>query len=156
MTLRHNMERTVANSLRIYIGRLSGNIKLTLYKALIRSVMIYACPTWEYAAGAQLLKLQRLQNRFLRVTGSLATCTPVRELHVAFKIPYLYDYITELCSRKAEVILNHVIPNLHGTRQGEPARRKYTRLRSGLLLFSYRDSHEAGRCCCLLIVIEIL
>jgi hypothetical protein len=34
-----------------------------LYKALIRSVMTYACPTWEYAADAHLLKLQSLQNR---------------------------------------------------------------------------------------------
>jgi transketolase C-terminal domain/subunit len=45
-------------------GRLSTNIKLklTLCKALIRSVMTHACPTREYAAGAHLLKLQRLQN----------------------------------------------------------------------------------------------
>jgi hypothetical protein len=31
------------------IERLSANIKLTLHNALIRSVMIYACPSWEYA-----------------------------------------------------------------------------------------------------------
>jgi hypothetical protein len=30
--------------------RLSANIKLTLLKALIRSVMAYACPAWELAA----------------------------------------------------------------------------------------------------------
>jgi hypothetical protein len=41
---------------------LGTNIELKLYKALIRSVMTYACPTWEYAADAHLLKLQRLQN----------------------------------------------------------------------------------------------
>jgi hypothetical protein len=38
-------------------SRLSTNIKLTLYKILIRSVISYACPTWEYAAGARPLKL---------------------------------------------------------------------------------------------------
>jgi hypothetical protein len=42
---------------------LSANIKLTLHKALIRSVMTYACPAWEFAAGIHLLKLQCLQNR---------------------------------------------------------------------------------------------
>jgi hypothetical protein len=31
-----------------------------LYNALIRSVMTYACPTWEYATDAHLLKLQPL------------------------------------------------------------------------------------------------
>jgi hypothetical protein len=30
--------------------RLSVNIKLTLYKTLIRSVMTYACPAWELGA----------------------------------------------------------------------------------------------------------
>jgi hypothetical protein len=29
--------------------RLSANIKLTLYKALIRSIMTYACSTWKFA-----------------------------------------------------------------------------------------------------------
>jgi hypothetical protein len=40
-------------------------IKFTLYKALIRSVMTYACPTWEYVVASHLLKLQCLQNRVL-------------------------------------------------------------------------------------------
>jgi hypothetical protein len=44
--------------------RLSSNIKLTLHKALIRSVMIYACPTWEFVADILLMKLQHLQNKF--------------------------------------------------------------------------------------------
>jgi hypothetical protein len=96
----------------IKIGRLSTNIKLTLYKALIRSVMTHACPTWKYAADAHLLKLQRLQNRVLRATGNLDRCTPVRKLHVAFKIPYVYEYITTLCRAQAEVILNHINPQV--------------------------------------------
>jgi hypothetical protein len=37
---------------------LSANIKLTLHKALIRSVTAYACPAWEFAAESYLLKLQ--------------------------------------------------------------------------------------------------
>jgi hypothetical protein len=79
----HHIERNEAEALRTYARTYS----------LIRSVMTYASPTWEYAADAFLLKLQRLQNRALRATGNLDTCTPVRELHVAFKIPYVYDYI---------------------------------------------------------------
>jgi hypothetical protein len=54
--------------------------------------MTYASPTWEYAADAPFLKFQRLQNRVLRAIGNLDRCTSVRELHVAFKIPYVYDY----------------------------------------------------------------
>jgi hypothetical protein len=42
--------------------RLSTNIKLTLHKALIRIIITYACPAWEFAADNHLLKLQRLQT----------------------------------------------------------------------------------------------
>jgi hypothetical protein len=57
--------------------------------------MTYACPTWEFAADAHLLKLQRIQNSVLRAVGNLGRRTPVRDLHLAFKIPYVYDYITK-------------------------------------------------------------
>jgi hypothetical protein len=100
-------------------GRLRTSIKLTPYKALIRFAMNYACPTWDYAADAHLLKPQRLQNRVLRAIENLDRCTSVRELYVAFKIPYVYDCITKLCRTQADVILNLVNPNVLGTRQGE-------------------------------------
>jgi hypothetical protein len=50
--------------------------------------MIYVCPTWEFAADTHLLKCQRLQNKFLRTIGHFPRLTQVRNLHVAFKIPY--------------------------------------------------------------------
>jgi hypothetical protein len=106
---------------------LSTNIKLTLYKALIRSVTPYACPTWEYAADSHLLKLQCLQNRVLWATGNLDRCTSVHESHMAFKIPYMYGYIAKLCRTQEEVILNNVNPNVHGIGQGEARHRKYKR-----------------------------
>jgi hypothetical protein len=55
--------------------RLRADIKLTLHKALIRSVMTYACAAWEFAAETHLLKLQRLQNKVLRTIGNLPRCT---------------------------------------------------------------------------------
>jgi hypothetical protein len=75
--------------------------------------MTYACPTWEYAVDAHLLELQRLQNAVLRAVGKLDRCTPVRELDVALKVRYVYDYINELCSKQAEVILNRVNLNVY-------------------------------------------
>jgi hypothetical protein len=88
--------------------------------------MTHACPTWEYGADAHLLKLQRLQNRVLRAIGNLDRRTPIGELHVAFKVPYMYDYIIELCRTQAEVILNHINPDLSGIGQGEAMHSKYT------------------------------
>jgi hypothetical protein len=86
---------------------------------------------WEYVADAHLLKLQRMQSRVLHAVGNIHRCTPVCELHVAFKIPYVYDYITESCKTQAEIILNHVNPNVHGIGQGEARHRKYKRLKLG-------------------------
>jgi hypothetical protein len=88
-------------------------------------------PPLEYAADAHILKLQRLQNRVIRSTGNLDKCTPVREMHVTFKISYVYDYITKLCRTQAEVILNHVHPNLRGNGQGETRHGKCKRLKLG-------------------------
>jgi hypothetical protein len=97
----HRIERNVAKAFCMYVrtcslfksGTLSTDIKIMLYKAQIRSVMTYTCPTWEYAASAHFLKLQRLHNRVLRAIGNLDRCTPVRGLHVDLKIPYMYDYV---------------------------------------------------------------
>jgi hypothetical protein len=90
-----------------------------IYKALIRSDTTYAYSTLEYAVDAHPLKLQPLQNTVLHAIGNLDRCTPVHKLHMAFKIPYLYDYVTKLCRTQAEVILNHVNSNVCGTGQGE-------------------------------------
>jgi hypothetical protein len=114
--------------------RLSANIKLTLHKALIRSVMTYAYPAWEFAAECQLLKLQRLQNKVLRTTDNFPKRTSVRDMHEVFRIPCVYDYITKSCRQQAEVIQNHKHENVRYIGQGEARHGKYKR-RSCVRLF---------------------
>jgi hypothetical protein len=87
--------------------RLSAHIKLILHRTLIRSVMVYACPAWEFAAEIHLLKLQRLQNRVLRTIGNFQRHTSVCDMHVTFQIPYVYDYIIKSCRKQAEVTQNN-------------------------------------------------
>jgi hypothetical protein len=69
--------------------------------------MTYVCTAWEFAAEIHLLNLQRLQNSILRTTGNFRRLTAVRDMHVAFQIPYVYDYITKLYRRQAEIVQNH-------------------------------------------------
>jgi hypothetical protein len=64
------------------------------------------------------MKLQRLQNQVFRTIGNLPRRTPVRNLHMAFQLPYLYDYITKLCSQQSEVIQNHENANARDIGQG--------------------------------------
>jgi hypothetical protein len=87
--------------IRIKSERLSVSMKLTLHKALIRSVMAYAYPGWELAADTCLLKLLRLKNEVPHSTGNFSRCTPVPGLHMAFNLPYVYDYITSRTHTKS-------------------------------------------------------
>jgi hypothetical protein len=92
---------------------------------------VTASPAWEFAADTHLLKLQRLQNKVLRTIGSFPRRTPIRDLHLAFQIPYVYDYITKLCRQQAEVIQNHENDNVRTIGQGEARHRKYKKLKLG-------------------------
>jgi hypothetical protein len=93
--------------------------------------MTYACPAWEFASESHLFKLQRLQNRVLRTTDNFPRRTSVRDMHDAFQIPYVYDYITKSCRQQAEVIQNHENENVRYIGQGEARDRKYTRFKLG-------------------------
>jgi hypothetical protein len=105
-------------------------MKLILHKALIRSVMTYACSAWELTADTQHLNLQRLRNKVF-LTGNFPRFTLVRDLHTAFSLPYVYDYIRKLCRQQAEVIRNHENEHVRSTGQGEAGHRKYKRLKLG-------------------------
>jgi hypothetical protein len=65
-----------------------------------------------FAAETYFLKLQRLQNKVLRTIGNIPRRTLVRDMHVVFQIPYVYDYRTKLCKRQAEIIHNHENENV--------------------------------------------
>jgi hypothetical protein len=90
--------------------------------------MTYACPAWEFVAEIHLLKLQCLQNKILCTIGNFPRRTSVRDMHVAFQVPYVYDYITKLCRRQTEIIHNHENENVCNTGQGKTPHRKYESL----------------------------
>jgi hypothetical protein len=111
--------------------RLSVNMEQTHHKALIRSVMTYACPARELEADTYHLKQLRLKNKVPHNIGNFSKCTPVLGLHVAFNFPCVYDYVTKLCRQQAEVMQNH--ENKHtricNTGQGEARHKKYKQLK---------------------------
>jgi hypothetical protein len=81
--------------------------------------MTCACPAAELAADTYILKLQRLQNNALRTTGIFPRYIPIRDLNMAFNLPYIYDYITKLCRRQAEVVQNQENEHVRSIGQGE-------------------------------------
>jgi hypothetical protein len=97
--------------------RLSTNIKLTLHKALIRSVITQACSVWEFVTDTLPIKLQCS-------TGNFPWPTPIREMQIGFHLPYVHDYMRKLCMQEAEVILNYDNENVRYIAQGEVRNRK--------------------------------
>jgi hypothetical protein len=91
--------------------------------------MIYACPAWEFATDIHLMKLQRLQNMSLRITGKPPRSTPIRDMNMASQIPCVYDYITKLCRQQAQVIPNYENTHVRNIGQGEARHRKYKSLK---------------------------
>jgi hypothetical protein len=84
------------------------------------------------------LILQRLQDKVLRTTGNFPKVTPVRNLRMNFKVPYIYDYTPKLCRQQAEVIKNHKNKHFHILQNGvaQPEIRKFpTSWRSSLRPF---------------------
>jgi hypothetical protein len=69
--------------------------------------MRHARLAWEFAAESHLLKLQRLQDKVLHTIGNFPNGTSIFDMHKAFQIPYVYDYIAKSCRQQAEVIQNH-------------------------------------------------
>jgi hypothetical protein len=88
--------------------------------------MTYAYAIWEYA----VLTPKNCIACRIEYSALLEILT-VSELHVAFTIPYVHDYITNLCRKQAEVTLYHINPYEHGTGQGEGRHRKYMSLKFG-------------------------
>jgi hypothetical protein len=133
MMWRNHIDLIITKALRTFLliysllkrEKLSIKSKTTLYKALIRSKLTYACPTWELAAGRHLLKLQRLQNKVFRITGGLPRRTSTRYMHRTFQIPYVYDFITKSCRKQAEVIRNHDNENVRSTGNDEAQHRQH-------------------------------
>jgi hypothetical protein len=71
--------------------------------------------------------LQRLQSKLFRTTGNFL----FRNLHIAFELPYLYDYVSKYCRQQAEVIQTCENANIRNIGQGEPQHKKYKRLKLG-------------------------
>jgi hypothetical protein len=57
-------------------------------------------------------------------------------MHVAFQIPYLYDYITKLCRRQAEIIPKHENKNVRNVGQGQTPHRKHKRLKLAAVIYT--------------------
>jgi hypothetical protein len=93
--------------------------------------MTYTCPAWEFAAETRLSKLQQVPNRVLHTIGNFPRHTLIVDMHVALQVPYIYNYITKLCRRQAEINHNNENENVHNIGKDKTTHRKYKGLKIG-------------------------
>lgn len=111
--------KTTANLIKFYPifknKYLSSRSKIILYKSLIRSSMLYACPIWSMSCQSNLNKLQIAQNKFLRIIGNYRKFSLVSTMHNELNIEYINEYIHVLSSnyfRRIEMHQNALVRNI--------------------------------------------
>jgi len=87
--------------------------QLLLYKMCARSTLLYAAPMWAAAARLHLNKLQRMQNKFLRIILNAPYDTCIEELHKSAEI----ESIDEIMSLMISIAYNqdHDNPLIYDT-----------------------------------------
>lgn len=72
---------------------LDNNLKATLYNTCVRPVLTYAAAVWGYAASTHLQKLQRVQNKFIRIAYKPERGTWFKTLAESHGICPIEDFI---------------------------------------------------------------
>jgi hypothetical protein len=86
------------------------DIKLHLYKAIIRSMMTYAAPVWCGISDSTYRTLQVVQNKCLRVITNSERGTPIRHLHDRTGLPMMQPYIMNMAARFYKQCMYHPNP----------------------------------------------
>ncbi len=86
--------------------------KLTVYNAIIRNTLLYACPVWCGCAETHLKKLQIIQNKCLKIIYNLPRNYPTLGLHRTINYPTIKEQIlktTQSFNRKLSYSENQLI-----------------------------------------------
>lgn len=97
-----------------YHSHLNIKTAITLYKALIRPIITYACPAWGHAAKTHIKKLEIVQNKILYTITKLPRVTPLRTLHREAGIETISEYIRRSTQQFYDSREGHTNPLVEG------------------------------------------
>ena len=81
--------------------------KTTIYKGLIRPIILYASPAWGYTTRAQMQTLQTIQNRYARIITGSDRFTQIALLHDCLGLQYIKEVITEQAKKLKDKYSTH-------------------------------------------------
>ena len=96
-------------------SKLSFKNKLAVYKQIIYPVIEYAVPVWECCAKTHKLKLQRIQNKILRMVLNVPSWTRTLDVHELAGIKTLDEKVQIYCTKFRDKCANseyNMIQNL--------------------------------------------
>lgn len=80
-------------------SKLTIENKKKIYTAILRPTLTYAAPILTIASNTQKTKLQRLQNKSLRLVLTADRYTPIHQLHEQLNIQTLTEHIHQLTTK---------------------------------------------------------
>lgn len=94
-------------------SKLSPEMKLRIYKSIIRPALTYACPIWHLAKKTTITRIAAVQNKTLRMAINapyyLANAVIARDTGVE----PLEEYVRKTASKFAESIRSHTNPTIN-------------------------------------------
>lgn len=103
-------------------SKMSLQNKLTLYKTIIRPMMVYASPAWAHASKNTIKPLQTLQNKCLRLIFQAPWFMRNDTLHnEANNLPTLFDYLIEASTKYFESADSHSNPLIREASSYDPS-----------------------------------
>ena len=84
---------------------------ITLYISLIRSILLYASPTWGHTTHRHIQALQVVQHKFARAITGYDRSTRITQLHDCLGLPFIIDQIKQQ-AKKLKVQYNTHTTNI--------------------------------------------
>lgn len=101
-------------------SKLSSKNKMTLYKSIIRPILLYGCPAWSTAAKSHISKIQIIQNKCLKMAFNTAPGTYLDDFHESINLKKISTLISDLSSKHFNKMTNNsnntIIRNVNKTK----------------------------------------
>lgn len=86
---------------------LTTDNKVTLYKVIFRPILTYACAAWNFISDTQCARLQRTQNKLLRLLTNSDRYIRITDLHRMTGLQTIREYITETAQKFFKTKIQH-------------------------------------------------
>lgn len=93
-------------------SKVNTHNKILLFKTIFRPAFTYGCPIWYRCARTHLTKLQRFQNKVLKIMLDLPIRTPTTLVHDLAELELVTPYLTRIAESFEANCLSNINPDI--------------------------------------------